>query len=76
MQLSKKENLGLFALTLFFWFFPAYESINKDARGAQDLSVTGQLLFYMGVAVFLFLMHPLFLWMWNWLKKWINGETL
>lgn len=74
MQLSKKENLGLFVLILFFWFFPAYESINRDARGAQDLSVTSQLFLYFGLAVFLFLIYPLFLWFWHWLKRWINGQ--
>lgn len=74
MQLSKKENLGLFVLILFYWFFPAYESINRDVHGAQDLSVTSQLFLYLGLAVFLFAMHPLFLWFWHWLKRWINGQ--
>jgi len=81
MQLSKKDNLGLFILILFFWSFPTIESINRDARGAQDLSVVGQLMLYLGTAVLLFALHPLFLWMWNklkraykWLHDWLDGK--
>lgn len=76
MQLSKKDNLGLFLVILFFWSFPTIESINRDSNGAQDLSATSQLMLYLGLAVLLFAIHPLFLWMWNWIKKWVNGEIL
>jgi len=81
MQLSKKYNLGLFLVILFFWSFPTIEAINRDARGAQDLSVTSQLMLYLGTAVLLFALHPLFLWMWHKLKKlymalhdWLDGK--
>jgi hypothetical protein len=73
MQLSKKDNLGLFIVILFFWSFPTIESINRDARGAQDLSATSQLMLYLGLAVLLFTLHPLFLWIWNGLKKLYRG---
>lgn len=76
MQLSKKDNLGLFLVILFFWAFPTIESINRDAKSAQELSTVGELMLYLGVAVFLFAIHPLFLAMWNWIKKWTNGEKL
>lgn len=76
MQLSKKDNLGLFLVILFFWTFPAIESINRDAKSAQELSTVGELMLYLGLGVFIFWIHPLFLAMWNWLKKWTNGEKL
>lgn len=74
MQLSKKNLLGLMVLTLLFWFVPFVESVNRDARSMQDLSTLSKTLLVLGMLCFLVIIHPLFLWMFHWLKKWINGQ--
>lgn len=74
MQLSKKNLLGLLVLNVFFWLIPFIDSVNRDARSLQDLSTLSKVLVVLGLAIFALVMYPLFAWMFNWLKKWIDGQ--
>lgn len=67
--MNKKTTLALLVLIALLWAYPFYESITEDARSMDDLSKASRWLVGIGTGVFLYLMHPLFLWMWAGLKR-------
>lgn len=79
--MKKDIFLSLMMLIVLCWAYPVYDSVTHDARSIGDLRMASQVMVWTGVGVFLYLMHPLFLWMWNglkkaftWLKNWLDGK--
>lgn len=79
--MPKNTFLALIVLIVLIWAYPLYESITQDARSVGDLSKASRGMVWVGLGVFLYLMHPLYLWMWNalkrafiWLKNWLDGK--
>jgi len=79
--MNKNTFLALIVLIVLIWAYPFYESISQDARSVADLSKAARWMVWVGFGVFLYLMHPLFLWMLNGLKRvfvalkdWIDGK--
>lgn len=72
--MPKNTFLALIVLIILIWAYPTYESITQDARSVWDLSKASRWMVWVGVGVFLYLIHPLFLWLCHWLKRWINGQ--
>lgn len=79
--MPKNTSLALIVLLVLIWAYPTYEAVTQDARSVGDLSKASRGMVWVGFGVFLYLMHPLFLWMWNalkrafmWLKNWLDGK--
>ena len=66
--------LSLLVLIALCWAYPFYDSVTHDARSIGDLRMASQVMVWLGFGVFLYLIHPLFLWGWNWLKRWTQGK--
>jgi len=66
--------LSLLVLIALCWAYPVYDSVTHDARSIGDLRMASQVMVWVGLGVFLYLIHPLFLWGWNWLKRWTQGK--
>lgn len=72
--MKKDIFLSLIMLIVLCWAYPFYDSVTRDARSIGDLRMASQVMVWLGFGVFLYLMHPLFLWGWNWLKRWTQGK--
>ena len=66
--------LSLLVLIALCWAYPFYDSVTRDARSIGDLRMASQVMVWLGFGVFLYLIHPLFLWGCNWLKRWTQGK--
>lgn len=79
--MNKNHILTLIVVILLLWAYPVYDSVTHDARSIGDLRMASQVMVWLGFGVFLYLMHPLFLWMWAGLKRaflalkdWLDGK--
>ena len=78
-----KKDIFFFLMMLIAlcWAYPVYDSVTHDARSIGDLRMASQVMVWLGFGVFLYLIHPLFLWMWAGLKRafvalkdWLDGK--
>ena len=79
--MNKKTTLALIVLIVLLWAYPTYDSVTNNAKSMADLSKASRWMVAVGMGVFLYLMHPLFLWMWAGakrafvaLKDWLDGK--